>query len=115
LLFVDDVFIFGARSSQEFKAWKRILDPFCEATRMQINMVKPNIIYNDLREDVKSQLLEILPYACKSIDSGLKYLGFELKPNSYSFNDWVWIIKKFKLGYPLGLTYGYHVVVGWSC
>jgi hypothetical protein len=39
------------------------------------------------------QLREILPFACNSIETGLNYLGFELKSNSYSFDDWLWLIK----------------------
>jgi hypothetical protein len=29
-----------------------------------------------------------------SIDQGMKYLGFNLKPNNYKVNDWMWILKK---------------------
>jgi hypothetical protein len=35
-----------------------------------------------------------MPYEVKSIDEGFKYLGFFLKPNCYSVNDWRWLIIK---------------------
>ena len=28
------------------------------------------------------------------MDEGFKYLGFVLKPNAYSFKDWMWLYKK---------------------
>jgi hypothetical protein len=69
-------------------------------------MEKSIVLFNELGEEEKGQLMEVLVFACRIIDSGLKYLGFELKPNSYSFNDWAWLIKKFKSGFPPGHTSG---------
>ena len=34
------------------------------------------------------------PYTIKSMDEGFKYLGFVLKPNAYSFKDWMWLYRK---------------------
>jgi hypothetical protein len=43
--------------------------------------------------NLKVQLKENHPYAYKSIDEWMKYLGFKLNTKSYSFDDWVWHIK----------------------
>ena len=40
LLFVDDVILFGLGSFEEWMAFKVILDTFCEASSMRINMEK---------------------------------------------------------------------------
>jgi hypothetical protein len=36
----------------------------------------------------------LFPFEVKDIDSGLKYLGFQLKPNCYKKSDWTWLIEK---------------------
>ena len=35
-----------------------------------------------------------MPYILKPLSEGFKYLGFLLKPNAYSFKDWIWLYKK---------------------
>jgi hypothetical protein len=37
---------------------------------------------------------DTFPYEVKYLKSGLKYLGFQLKPNSYLKSDWLWILEK---------------------
>jgi hypothetical protein len=54
---------------------------------MQINVVKSIMLTNEIKLQDKVQLQDLFPYACKSIDKGLKYLGFTLKPNPYRFED----------------------------
>jgi hypothetical protein len=35
-----------------------------------------------------------LPFRVFDLDEGLKYLGFQLKPNDYRKTDWLWLIAK---------------------
>jgi hypothetical protein len=78
LLFVDDVIIFCVGLVQDFKSWKGIWIPFAHvAIGMQLNMGKSIVLFNELGEEEKGQLMEVLVFACRSIDSRLKYLGFE--------------------------------------
>jgi hypothetical protein len=35
-----------------------------------------------------------LPFQVLELDVGLKYLGFQLKPNDYRKTDWMWLIAK---------------------
>jgi hypothetical protein len=86
--------IFGARKFWEFQALKEILDLFCATIGMKINMVKSNMLVSEIGAEVIENLDIILPYARKNIKDGLKYLGFEPKQNSYTFEKWLWILKK---------------------
>ena len=52
LLFVDDVILFGFGSLEEWRAFKDILDTFCEASGMSININKSSFLHNDLGEDI---------------------------------------------------------------
>ena len=52
LLFVDDVILFGFGSLEEWRAFKNILDIFCEASGMSININKSSFLHNDLDEDI---------------------------------------------------------------
>ena len=62
---------------------KSIMEFFCVAKRMQINLVKSSMLVCDLQVEVLEHLDIILPYACKNIEVGLKYSSFEIKLNSY--------------------------------
>lgn len=51
------------------------------------------MLQNAFQEGLSERAKDFFPFDGKSIE-GLKYLGFVLKPNSYSFKDWMWLIKK---------------------
>jgi len=86
-LFVDEDIIFGAYFFQYIKDWKGIMESFCIVTVMQINNGKSVVLTNAMGDDMQTHLMEILPFECKCIVKGMKYLRFELKPNSYSYDD----------------------------
>jgi hypothetical protein len=89
LLFVDDIMIFGQGSSKEMKSIKKILDIYCKATVMEVNMTKSLMLFNVLEEEVKMQVLNLFPMNYVELDQGVKYLGFKLKPNDYKYVDWL--------------------------
>jgi hypothetical protein len=68
LLFVDDIIMFGASSTEEIKTWKEIMHSFYATTGMQINIGKYVVLTNELGFNLKVQLKENHPYAYKSID-----------------------------------------------
>lgn len=37
---------------------------------------------------------DLLPFKLVKLDDGFLYLGFFIKPNSYGWDDWLWMIKK---------------------
>ena len=57
-------------------------------------MNKSKLSYNNCQEDTLTQAKELIPVSVAPLSEGLKYLGFQLKPNAYSFQDWTWLYKK---------------------
>ena len=100
LLFVDDVILFGLGFFEEWMAFKVILDTFCEAFGMHINMEKSCFLHNDLDTDLLRRITGLLPYIFEHINHGFNYLGYFLKPTGYLVKDWHWIISKFHLCFP---------------
>jgi hypothetical protein len=37
---------------------------------------------------------EFFPFESRPFNEGLKYLGFQLKPNNYKKEDWSWLVSK---------------------
>ena len=87
LLFVDDVILFGMGSFEEWMAFKFILDTFCEASGMCININKSSFLHNDLDEALLRRISGLLPYKFDLLNKGFDYLGYFLKPSSYLIKD----------------------------
>ena len=96
LLFVDDVIMFGVGSFEEWIAFKVILETFCEASGMRINLDKSCFVHNDLDANLLRSITGLLPYRFEHINNGFKYLGYFVKPSGYLVRDWHWILSKFK-------------------
>ena len=96
LLFVDDVLLFGTANVSEWKAYKEALDLFCSATGMVVSMEKSSFLYQDVDEDTRSQIAELLPYIMAPVQIGFKYLGYRLKPLGYRSSDWKWMVEMFE-------------------
>ena len=88
LLFVDDVIMFGIGTFEEWMAFKVILDIFCEASSMQINLDKSFILHNDLDVDILRKITGFLPYRFEYINKVFKYLGYFINPLGYLVKDW---------------------------
>jgi hypothetical protein len=86
--------IFGVGNVKEFQQLKFILDLFFSTTDMQINVTNSTMLICVIKEDMLLQLDELLPLNHRRIEEGIKYLGFKLKPRSYSLDDWMWLAKK---------------------
>ena len=87
LLFVDDILIFCNGSIREVEKLSEILHLFCKATWMQLNSHKYTITTFNLEEDITREFMELFPFQSYTLDEGLKYLGFRLKPNCYKKED----------------------------
>ena len=61
---------------------------------MHINVENSILSENGLQEEVRRKIRVELPCIVKPMEEGFKYLGFVLKPNAYSFKDWMWLCKK---------------------
>ena len=49
-LFVDDAVLFGAGTLSEWQHYKHILDTFCSATGMEINVEKSSFLFHNIDE-----------------------------------------------------------------
>jgi len=87
LLFVDDVLIFSGGFIREAEVLRNVLSLFSKARGMQINDRKSSLSTHLLSEEEDKSPRLIFPFENKSIDDGLKYLGFLLKPNDYRKED----------------------------
>jgi hypothetical protein len=76
------------------------------AMGMEINWMKSCVHYSFPKEDLTPLLKSTLSFPRKSLDEGFKYLKFNLKPNAYGFEDWLWLYKKLKLIFHCGSTDG---------
>ena len=94
ILFVDDVVRMGKGTLENFKECEQILGLYKKATGMHINVEKSILSENSIPKMVKNRLVTEVPYILKPLTEGFKYLGFILKPNAYSFKDWLWLYKK---------------------
>ena len=69
-------------------AFKVIMDIFCEASGMQINLDKSCFLHNDLDVDLLRRITGFLPYRFEYINNGFKCLGYFIKPMGYLVRDW---------------------------
>ena len=88
--------LFGLGTFKEWIAFKVLLDAFCEASGMCINMNKSCFLHNDLDVALLGRISGLLPYRFAHLNHGFNYLGFFLKPSSYLIKDWHWLISKFE-------------------
>ena len=87
LLFVDDVLIFCSRTVHDVNTIFRILGLFSIATSMEINEGKSSMMTHGMDEVEVRHASTLFPYIHVTLDEGLKYLGFMLKPNNYLKKD----------------------------
>ena len=69
---------------------------FCKASGTVINQEKSSFYYSDLDETELISLQNIFSFSVVKIESGMKYLGFDLKPCRYLMKDWDWLVAKAK-------------------
>ena len=73
---------------------EKTLQLFKKVTSMQVNKIKSSLSTNILTEEEETRYATIFPYERKPLNEVIKCLGFHLKPNGYTKNDWGWIIAK---------------------
>jgi hypothetical protein len=72
---------------RELSYVKKILDLFCKAMGMEINMDKFGILVNGLSASLQRRIEQLFPMKVDPLDKGFKYLSFYLKPNNYKYAD----------------------------
>jgi hypothetical protein len=94
LLFVDDVLIFCNGQRSDAHKLSDILELFGKATGMKINERKSTLSTHNMELEEQRSYKDLFPFEQQELDKGLKYLGFQLKPNNYRKGDWKWLIAK---------------------
>lgn len=92
LLFVDDILIFCNGSFSAVDKLLEIIDQFGKSTDMVFTDSKSSITAQNLACHKLLNLWNTFPFPFLEIDAGLKYLGFQLKPNYYMKEYWSWLI-----------------------
>ena len=87
LLFVDDVLIFCSRTVHDLNTLAEILALFSSATGMEINEGKSTFTTHHMEDVEVGYATTCFPFVRVTLDDGLKYLGFFLKPNKYLKKD----------------------------
>ena len=94
VLFVDDIVMIIDGYAQSLSTLYEILMDFSKASWMVINEDKSSFYYYGLDDTELISLQTIFSFIVLKIESGMKYLGFHLKPCSYLLKYWDWLIAK---------------------
>jgi hypothetical protein len=71
-------------------------------------MVQSSTLFTSGMDDELSLDFERnFPFQHLDMSEGIKYLGFNLKPNSYGKEDWWWLVSKIEKRVTLGVIDGY--------
>jgi len=87
IIFIDNVLILGSGKLEYWMNLKTILSNFCTATRMAINFHKSIFLFQNIDPNLKQNLYSFFNINTETLEQGMKYLGFSLKPNNYKVND----------------------------
>ena len=63
---------------------------------MRINSDKSCFLYHNFDDTCLNDFRAALPYKMLPIQSGITYLGYQLKPLNYRVADWFWLLQKFE-------------------
>eukprot|EP00253_Pinus_taeda_P017686 PITA_17686 len=94
-LFVDDVLVFAMLCKALWTYLFDILNRFQSETSLYINRAKSILYDNDTNTELVNWISHLVGTESRLIKDGVKYLGFQLKVNSYSSADWQWLIDRY--------------------
>ena len=94
VLFVDDVIMVTDGLKQSLSYLYEMLLNFCKSSGMQINDKKYALYHSGLDEYEIITIQNIFSFPVLPLVTGMKYLGFFLKPCRYVLKDWDWLIIK---------------------
>jgi hypothetical protein len=72
---------------------KSFINRFVEGTGMIFNALKSSISHLNISRYQQEWISSQFDFPVVDIEVGSKYLGFILKPNSYSIRDWMWLVE----------------------
>jgi hypothetical protein len=95
-MFVDDVLLLSRAHLAEWTTIQEVLQHFCSATGLSINLSKSSVYYWGLSAPELLDFKASLPFSFFDLGEGFKYLGFQLKIGAYSPADWHWLVNLFE-------------------
>jgi len=95
LIFFDDVLIMKKASIEEWMMIKTLLELFCCASRLKLNLNKSTIHHAGIQGEALSRFHDTFSYKFTKFSGGFRYLGYFIKYENTSFEDWRWIIINF--------------------
>lgn len=94
-LFVDDILVFAMLHKASWQCLFLIFDRFQSASGICINKDKSKLYHNETDVDTAHWIASLFGIEALTIDNGMKYLGFTLKPKGYKLGDWSWLLDRF--------------------
>jgi hypothetical protein len=96
LIFFYDVLIMTKETVEEWMVIKTTLEQFCSASGLKVNLNKYTFHHVGLQGEYLARFKDIFPYNFMELSGGFRYLGYFIKAEKNSFEDWRWLIIKFE-------------------
>ena len=95
LIFVDDVILIRKGFKEEWQHFAEIIKILCAIFGMEVSITKSIFICHRVSEEVLRRISAILHAQTLEMIECFKYLGYFLKPNTYMFDVWLWLLKNY--------------------
>jgi hypothetical protein len=95
LIFVDDVLIMTKASLEEWQVIKTSLELFCCASGLQVSPQKSTFHFSGVQGETLVKYKEFFSYNFVELIKCFRYLGYFIKEEKNTFEDWRWLIIKF--------------------
>jgi hypothetical protein len=98
--FVDDILLMGLSTAIESLCFRSIIDLFCEASGMEVNMTKSQVFFFNMLIEIQNHLTQILGFTHITLPS--VYLGIPLIDNPLRNSSWDSLLYSFARNSPYG-------------
>jgi hypothetical protein len=92
--FMDDILLMGLSTTREALCFKSIINLFCEASGMEVNMTKSQVFFFNTPPEIQNHLTQLLGFTRSTLPS--VYLGIPLIDNPLRNASWDSLISKFR-------------------
>jgi hypothetical protein len=98
--FVDDILLMGMSTAREALCFRSIIDLFCEASGMEVNLSKSQVFFFNMPIEIQNHLTQILGFTRSVLPS--VYLGIPLIDNPLRNTSWDSLLSSFERNFPCG-------------
>jgi hypothetical protein len=92
--FVDDILLMGLSTAREALRFRAIIDLFCEASGMEVNLLKSQVFFFNTPLEIQNHLTLLLGFTHSVLPS--VYLGIPLIDNPLRNSSWDSLLSSFK-------------------